>query len=68
MKDHKYNSHGGLFYDDKVYLNHIIGKDPIGFKADWRNMEKILENEFTDVLLFQRGRKEINREYPTPWP
>lgn len=42
----------------------MTGQDEIPLPgSDWRNCEKILENNFESVLLFQGGNDKINRNY-----
>ena len=49
---------------DRNKLAPAIGlRDKNDVVSDWRDTEKILENNFEKVLLFQRGDKDKNREY-----
>ena len=49
---------------DRNRLGPAIGKkDCVGVSSDWRDTEKILENNNEKVILFQRGVSDKNRQY-----
>ena len=49
--------------DSHYVMRGNCASGPTKTKSDWYNAEKILENNFKEVLLFQRGNMDVNREY-----
>ncbi|KAG0719279.1 hypothetical protein GWK47_000764 [Chionoecetes opilio] len=50
---------------DKKYLHLAMNwrKDPNPTCSDWRKAEKVLENNYENVIHYQRGDKLLNRDY-----